>query len=144
MKKTTILLLFAFLLRCRKDKNSNITLNGPLTYCPANNTCTYNYYDQADLNGYSQLITGGDRVFIYKSVDSSLCDITARLYFKTSLSNNDFGLNGSQIAAGAAAYNLSCACCYIAYQSKPIGGEIKGKRTDASHWLVNATVILGN
>jgi len=28
--------------------------------------------------------------------------------------------------------------------TKPIGGEIKGKKTDADHWLINATVILGD
>jgi len=25
----------------------------------------------------------------------------------------------------------------------PIGGEIKGKRRDSNHWLINATIILG-
>ena len=144
MKKVTIFILFAILFSCRKDRNSNIAFTDIQTDCKKNSVCTYNYYEQANLNGYNQLVAGGDRVFIYKSVDSSACDITALLYFKTSMGNNDFDLNGSQIAAGQAAYSLSCACCYIAYQSKPISGEIKGKMIDASHWLINATVVLGN
>jgi len=140
--KATIIILCFILFSCNKD-NTQVTLNGNLTDCPENFACTYNYYDQADYTALNQLIPGGNRVFAYNSVDANLCNLTIQLYFKTSLSNNDFDINAAQIVAGQASYNTICACCDVILL-KPIGGEIKGKRTDASHWLINATVILGN
>jgi hypothetical protein len=42
------------------------------------------------------------------------------------------------------ANNLICPCCDYASILQPIGGEIKGKKTDSNHWLINATIIFGN
>ncbi|MDB5008924.1 MAG: hypothetical protein JWP45_3317, partial [Mucilaginibacter sp.] len=86
---------------------------------------------------------GNYRVFVYKSVNANSCDEIALLYFKTSISNDNFDINASEIANGqAVTYGSSCTCCEM-IAVKPIGGEIKGKRTDANHWLINATIILG-
>ncbi|HEY5327718.1 MAG TPA: hypothetical protein VIJ27_12015 [Mucilaginibacter sp.] len=142
--KGSILILFAVLLGCSKGNNINVTLNGALSNCPANYVCTYNYYDHAEVS-QNKLTTGGSRVFSYTSVDSSGCIDTKQLYFKTSLGNSDFDLKASQVAAGLAIYYESRSICMPAIEAtKPIGGEIKGKKTDADHWLINATVILGD
>ena len=54
-----------------------------------------------------------------------------------------FDLSGSQVVSAQVAFGQSCVCCdFVAVQ--PTGGEIKGQRTDASHWLVNAKVILSS
>ena len=83
-------------------------------------------------------------MFWYKSVNNNLCNAATEIYFKTSLSNNDFEINSNQIASGQlSGYVFSCACCDVLANVKPIGGEIKGKRTDATHWLINASVIIG-
>jgi hypothetical protein len=139
--KITILILCVIVFSCKKDKN--IVLNGTLTGCPINTTCSYNYYDNADFNTYSQLVSGHYRAFIYKSVNNNLCDATDVIFFKSSLNSNEFDITPNQIAAGQVDYYFSCACCDVLANIKPIGGEIKGKRTDATHWLINATVILG-
>lgn len=144
MKNTTIILfLCVILFSCHKSKDNNIQLSGNLTDCPTNTVCTYSYSDNADISGTGQLVPGGDRVFLYKNVNNSSCDISSQLNFKTSLSSNNFIITASQIAAGQAIYNQSCVCCDF-ISLKPIGGEIKGKRTDANNWLINATVILGD
>jgi hypothetical protein len=140
--KATIIILCFILFSCNKD-NTLVTLNGTLTDCPANFACTYFYYNQADFTSLNQVVPGGDMVFAYNSINANLCGLTNQLYFKTSTSNNDFDISASQIAGGQVNYNTICACCNVILL-KPIGGEIKGKRTDATHWLVNATVILGN
>ncbi|MDF2430659.1 MAG: hypothetical protein JWP44_290 [Mucilaginibacter sp.] len=143
--KLALLILSAVLLSCGKDhNNSNIVVTGILTDCPANTTCTYNYSDNADYTTSPlQTAHGNYRVFVYKSVNANSCDEIALLYFKTSLSNNNFDINASEIASGqTVTYGSSCTCCEM-IAVKPIGGEIKGKRTDASHWLINATIILG-
>jgi len=138
-----VLVLGIILLGCRKSRDSSVSLNGTLTNCPANTVCTYNYFDQAGISPTNQLVAGSDRVFWYKSVNSNLCNITNELHFKTSLKSNNFVINSNGIAAGLVTYNQSCICCNF-ISLKPIGGEIKGKRTDVNEWLINATVILGD
>jgi hypothetical protein len=69
--------------------------------------------------------------------------MTNELSFKTSLNSNSFVINSNVIAAGLVTYNQNCVCCNFILL-KPIGGEIKGKRTDVNQWLINATVILGD
>jgi hypothetical protein len=141
--KLTIFIFCIGLLACSKDKS--VTVNGNITGCPVNTTCTYNYFEQADFNTAYQLISGGFKVFSYKSVNNNLCDAATSLYFKTTMSSSDFVINSSQIKAGQiVAYGFSCACCdFLAYR-KPIGGEIKGTKTGTNSWLINATVIMGD
>jgi len=146
MKVKTIIFVFCTLLfGCRKDNALNVTLNGALTGCPANNTCTYIFYNNADFSPGNQPKAGNGRVFGYKSIISNFCGATSGLYFETSLSNNDFDITSDQIvSAQVVAYNIECPCCeYAVLTTKPIGGEIKGKRVNATSWLVNASVILG-
>ena len=138
-----VLFLGIILLGCGKSRDSSISLNGTLTNCPVNTLCTYNYFDHAGISATNQLVAGDDRVFWYKSVNSSLCNITNELSFKTSVNSNSFIINSNVIAAGLVTYNQSCVCCNLIFV-KPIGGEIKGKRTDVNQWLINATVILGD
>ena len=145
--KTTIFIICAVLLSCRKDNGPAIILNGTLSTCPTNSTCSYSYYESADFTGSSQPIRGGFRVFMY-SFNQNSCGPNALLSFKTSINNNYFDISSSQIAQGlVAGYTNGCPCCeyfaQVAYP-KPIGGEIKGKRLDATHWLINATVIMGS
>jgi hypothetical protein len=142
--KLSIIVLFVALLGCKKTANVNVGLTGALTDCAANSTCTYNYYDNANFTNWNQPVSGNYRVFWYKSVNSNLCDETSQFYFKTSMNNDDFDISSNQIVAGQVmAYDMACPCCDVAFATKPIGGEIKGKRTDATHWLVNATIIFG-
>jgi hypothetical protein len=145
--KTAVFLLCVTLFSCSKDNNP-ITLNGTLTNCPANATCTYNYYEAADFAGSNQLVRGNYRVFAYNSFEQNACGPNTLLYFKISLSNNYFDISSSQIAKGqVTSYIQDCPCCeYFApvIYAKPIGGEIRGKKTDSNHWLINASVILGS
>ena len=92
------------------------------------------------------MVNGNNRVFAYSSTNGNLCGPNAALYFKNSLSNSSFIINSSQIVAGdVMAYNFACPCCESAVlESIPVGGEIKAKKTDATHWLVNATIIFGD
>ncbi|CAN5125995.1 hypothetical protein BH09BAC6_BH09BAC6_14650 [soil metagenome] len=136
-----IILLSVVLLSCKKDK---IIVSAVLTDCPAGNTCTYNYYDNANFKGPQQLVAGSARVFYFNSVTNNSCGSSWQLYFKTALSNNDFVISKSQVAAGQALYNFSCPCCYIAYVPHAIGGEIKGKKTGSNQWLINATIIIAD
>lgn len=144
----SILVAFSMLSGCTKDKNKNpdIVLNGVLTNCQPNTNCTYDYYDNADVVNGGQPVQGKYRLFIYNSVNTNMCNATDRLYFKISMGNNSFDIGSSQIAAGQiiADENI-CPCCAIAasLSTKAIGGKIKGKRTDATHWLVNASVVIG-
>ncbi|BAU55447.1 hypothetical protein [Mucilaginibacter gotjawali] len=141
---STVLILSFILFSCKKGSNPQVTLNGTLTTCPTNSTCTYNYYNNADFKDWSKPVSGNSRVFWYKSVNNTICDAATEIYFKTALSNNDFDITSNQIAAGqVSGYVFSCACCDVLANVKPIGGEIKGKRTDATHWLINASVIIG-
>ena len=137
-------MLCVIALSCRKSSGPQVTLTGALTNCQGNSVCTYSYYEHAHFTGtFPQLAAGSDRVFAYKSADSSLCDYSILLDFETSLSDNDFDITASQIAAGHAIYAVSCPCCDFGYDPNAIGGEIKGKKIDDSHWLINATVIVG-
>jgi len=144
--KTTIIILCAVLLSCKKDRSSTV-LNGALTGCPTNSTCTYSYYDKADFTSTSPPAAGNFRVFAYKSISANACGPISEIYFKTNLSNNEFEINTSQIAAGEiVAYYDACPCCEYANfapSPKPIGGAIKAQRTDATRWLVNASIIFG-
>lgn len=145
--KTAIFLLCVTLFSCSKDNSPNVILNGTLTNCPANSTCAYNYYEGADFTGYNQLVQGNYRIFEYTSFGQKACGPNTLLYFKISLSNNYFDISSSQIAKGeVTAYTQNCPCCAYApvIFEKPIGGEIKGKKTDSNHWLVNASIIFGN
>jgi len=143
---TTILILCTVLLGCKKDKSSRV-LGGALTDCPANCTCTYNYYDNADFTSTSPPAAGNFRVFVYKSISANSCGPRSEIYFKTNLSNNEFEINAGQIAAGEiVAYYDACPCCEYANFApfpKPIGGAIKAQRTGATRWLVNASIIFG-
>ncbi len=141
MKTAAALLILCFIIwGCRKNGGPQVNLNGPLTVCNANYTCFYNYYDRAHVTGsYPQLQAGSSRVFVYKSVDSSVCDLTVQLSFETSLSDNTFVIDPSRLPAGA--FSTSCICCDFAYFPTTLSGEIKGKRTDNTHWLINATII---
>jgi len=144
--KVSLLLLLVTLFSCKKDKNNTITLNGKLTDCAANNTCTYKYYDNANFTsaGQVQVVPGSFRVFAYQSINSNVCSATREFYFKTSLSNSNIEISSNQIAAGQVqAYDLICPCCNSFILARPIGGEIKGQKTDANHWLINATIIFG-
>lgn len=138
-----ILFLGVILLGCRKSKDNGVPLSTVLTDCPVNTSCTYNYFDHAAISATNQLVAGGDRVFWYKSVNNTLCNMTNGFSFKTSLNSNSFVINSNGIATGLVAYNQSCVCCDF-ISLRPIGGEIKGKRTDVNQWLINATVILGD
>jgi|SRR6185437_35384 len=140
--KTILFILFALLFGCRKDKI--VVLNDNLTNCPANSACTYTYFDNADFKDWSKPVPGRYRVFWYKSTNKNLCDITTELYFKTSLSNDNFDITSAQIAGGKIlGNNLECICCDYSILAKPIGGEIKGTRSDGTHWLINASIIFG-
>ncbi|HEY4326029.1 MAG TPA: hypothetical protein VGN20_18710 [Mucilaginibacter sp.] len=144
---TTAVCLLFFLLSCSKDNSTNIELNGALTDCPANTNCTYSYYNSADFTASNQLVKGSFRVFAFKSGNSNSCGPSVQLYFKTALNSTILDISAKQIAAGqVTAYNMICPCCeyFAAIYSKPIGGEIKGKRTDSNHWLINASIIFGN
>jgi hypothetical protein len=144
-KAVTLFILVATLLGCSKDK-SNLTLSQPSNNsCPVNTTCSYIYYDNADFSNTFSVQTGQYRVFAYNSINNQGCGATASLYFKTSLSSNDFEITAAQIVAGQALiYGTACACCDVIADTKTIGGDIKGKKTGTNIWLINATVIRGN
>jgi len=142
--KSIIFILFGALLGCSKGNNMNVELNGPLTDCPSNSNCAYNYYDSADLTNETQLTAGKFRVFKYQSVNRNSCGATSQFYLKTSLSDNYFTIGPSQIAGGSiVAYDFTCPCCDLFVLAKPIGGEIKGRKTDAGRWLINASIVFG-
>jgi hypothetical protein len=142
--KAAIFIMCVILFSCRKGSNPQVTLTGALTDCPANTTCTYSYYDNADIQIWNHPVSGTHRVFEYQSFNANLCDATTGFYFKTSIFDTDFDITSNQIAEGqAVGYIFSCACCDIVANFHPIGGEIKGKKTDATHWLVNATIVMG-
>jgi hypothetical protein len=144
----TIFVLLLVLLSCKKNSSPNITLSTNLTNCPANSNCTYNYYDDADFGNAMPPVHGSFRVFSYQSGTLDGCGAISQFLFKTALNAVEFDINSNQIAAGQIVVGdqNSCPCCAtaIAIFVKPIGGEIKGKRTDATHWLVNASIIFGS
>ena len=142
----TLIILTILLFGC--SKSSNVTLNGKLTDCPANNTCTYDYYENADFTTIiNQTGTGGYRIFVYESDNKSVCDATISLNFKTAMSANEFTINADQIAAGQIVkYGFSCTCCdytLFSVNPQPIGGKIQGKKAGNDTWLINASIIMG-
>ena len=138
--KITTLIFCCLLLAC--SKKANLTFSETLTGCPANAVCTYNYTENTNSYNQNQLINGNYKVFTYNKIDTN--NINIQLFFKTSLSNNEFVINSAQIAAGNVAfYNVICISCNV-LPTRPVGGEIKGKKTDPTHWLINASVVLGN
>lgn len=83
-------------------------------------------------------------MFWYKTVNANICGATTSFFFKTNMGDTQFDITSSQIAAGDVfANDFICPCCDYAILFKPIGGEIKGQRTDATHWLINASIIFG-
>lgn len=148
--KQFILILFIFFLGCSKDKNPkdnpNVILNGTLTDCPANFSCTYNYYDYADFTNIKLPVQGNYRVFWYNSMRGSGCGVIIRFYFKIPLNSSSFEIGSGQLAEGQIeAQDFDCLCCGRATLStEPIGCEIKGKRIDATRWLVNASIVFGS
>jgi hypothetical protein len=147
MKNKTLLLILLFIaMGCKKNNNdSNVIVNGNLTGCPLNNSCSYSFYNNADFNlAVQPPVAGGNRVFLYKAINNNMCAAATSLYIKTASGNSSFDITSDQIAAGQLVnYGFSCACCDVLANIKPIGGEVKGKSTDNSHWLINATVIVG-
>src|SRR5665213_2665987 len=131
--KTNIGLLIAamLLLACHKDKSIVVDLN--LTECPANSSCVYNYYDRADFSTISPIGSGSNRVFLY-SRSNGVCGPSSQFYIKISPNYNDFNISLSQLASGQMiAYNNICPCCArAALLTQVIGGEIKGKRINAT------------
>lgn len=143
--KPFLVILFIFFLSCHKDNNPNVILNGTLTDCPANFSCTYNYYDYADFTNIKLPVQGKYRIFWYNSMNASGCGAMIRFYFKIPLNSSSFEIGSSQIAEGPiVAQDFDCLCCGRAVPlTEPIGGEIKGKRIDATRWLVNASIVFG-
>ena len=142
--KAAIIILCVIMFSCRKSSKPEITLTGTLSDCPANSTCTYNYFDNADFTNGNQPVAGSSCVFWYKTVNANMCGATTEFLFKTNMSDIEFDITSSQIAAGDVfANNFVCPCCDYDIAFKPIGGEIKGRRTDATHWLINASIIFG-
>ncbi len=140
--KTAILITAVTLWGCSKDNKQALSTN--LTDCPANFTCNYNYYDDADFTDFTQPVAGKYRVFWYKSIVNNSCGLSRQLYFKEALNSGYFEIDGSQIAAGqVVGYNFNCPCCDLFLYTQPIGGFIKGTKTDANIWLVNASIIFG-
>src|SRR5579872_7200187 len=140
-RKAAIFAVFIFMLGCRKD-SSNIVFSTTLTACPLNYTCTYNYYDQADVDSNGQLIKGSYRVFWYKTATTNVCAPYQQFYVKTSLAATGFMVTSAQIASGQiTAYDFKCPCCASAFLSKPISGVIKGKKIDLTHWLINGAIV---
>jgi len=143
MKSKIPFLALFILLSCSKG-GDNIVLNTNLTGCLINSTCTYNYYDNADLSTVNQPIAGNKRVFIYIDGVQSTCGPSKQLYFKRPINETDFDITSGQIVAGdVVAYNFTCPCCEVAYIGTVVGGEIKGKRISTNQWLVNASIIFG-
>jgi len=144
--KAILFIILIAAIGCKKGNNGgNVTLTGTLTGCPLHSSCTYSYYNNADFNLSVQPPVAGDKtVFIYKAIDNGLCNAETALYIKTTSGSNSFDITSDEIAAGQLVnYSFSCACCDVIANVKPISGEVKGKTADGSHWLINATVVLG-
>ncbi len=144
--KWAIFTLAVLTLACNKNNgnNPNVTLDGALTGCAEPASCTFNYYDNADIQNANQPVKGNSRVFWYKSVNADVCMAATEVFFKASLNASSFEITSDQIKAGGIVnYNFSCACCdYIL--AKVVGGDVKGKRISSDKWLINASVILGD
>src|ERR1700735_5585742 len=111
--KATIFLMFVILLGCKKGGNPNITLSTDLTNCPANSTCTYSYFDDADFVNGGPPVHGSFRVFSYHSVSLAVAGATSQFFFKTPIGDSEFDITSTQIAAGdISANDFTCPCCY--------------------------------
>jgi hypothetical protein len=140
--RITFAFLLMLLLGCSKNNNPNVVLSTELTGCPVNYTCTYNYYNNADLLNNFQPVAGHYRVFIYKAVNKSICDATSTLIFKTNMGSSSFDITASQIIANQlVTTGFSCICCDVIGNIKQSGGEIKGRQAGTGNWLINASVI---
>lgn len=142
--KVTILAFGVFLLGCHKDKP--IVLDTILTDCPANNTCTYSYFDNADFSEISTVGHGSYRVFTYSRNYNGTCGPVAQFYLKISLNSSDFAviLNQASMPQVVLATDDTCPCCGRANTLVPlIGGEIKGRQVSPTSWLLNARIIFG-
>jgi hypothetical protein len=142
--KVTTLIFAVLLLSCHKDKPT--VFDTILTNCPANNTCSYSYFDHADFSAISPVGRGAYRVFAYSRNYNSTCGRVAQFYLKISLNSSDFvvDLNQSSMPQLILATDDTCPCCGRANTLVPlIGGEIKGKRVSATTWLLNARIIFG-
>jgi len=130
---------------CKKGHGPDVVLNGKLTDCLPNSVCTYSYYNNADFStSNSKPFSGQSRVFLYSSVNNNICGMTTGLLFKAPENAESFEITSAQIASGQIVGTyVSCPCCDLFALSKPIGGQIMGEQKDATHWLVNATVIFG-
>ena len=139
-----ILAFGVLLLGCHKDKP--IMLDTILTDCPANNTCTYSYFDHADFSEISPVGQGVYRVFSYSRNYNSTCGPVAQFYLKISLNSADFTVNINQASQPQIilATDDSCPCCGRAPTLVPlIGGQVKGKRVGPTTWLLNARILFG-
>jgi hypothetical protein len=145
--KAAIFIVCIVAFGCNKDNSVNIALNGTLTTRPDNSVCSCSYFDNADFDFIhgGQPVRGNYRVFFFQSSNNNICGPTIRFYLKTSLSDTYFAINSTQLMRGqaATAYHNINLCSASAFFPEPIGGQIKGKRTDANHWLINATIVFG-
>lgn len=143
--RIVILAMTLTLVACKKGHGPDVVLTGKLTDCPANSVCSYNYYDHADFSTSNpKVFAGQNTVFSYSSVNNNICGLTTSLIFKAPEGLELFEITSNQIASGQIVGNyMSCPCCDDIVLFKPIGGEIKGERTDNTHWLINATVVFG-
>jgi hypothetical protein len=135
-------ILIVILFGCSKD---GLVMNGTITDCPINSTCSYLYHENADYTNVYALTTGQNRVFVYKSIDSAMCNAVTTMYFKADMSSNSFEITAKQITlAQVASANLVCTCCDIAPFINPIGGDIRGTKKNGTTWLINAEIIEGD
>jgi len=144
--KAIVFILFVILFGCRKDTGPNVVLNDALTDCPTSFSCNYSYYNNADFTNIKLPVQGNYRVFWYYSENAATCGPIIQFYFKIPMTTSSFEIASYQIVAGqAVAQDDDCPCCGRAIlATEAIGGEIKGKRTDATHWLINASVVFGS
>jgi len=134
-------ILIVLLFGCSKD---GLVMNGTITGCPINSTCSYQYYENADYTNLYTLKSGQNRVFVYKSVDSAICNALTSMYFKADMGSNSFEINAKQITlAQVASASLVCACCNTV-PFNPIGGDIRGTKKNSTAWLINAEIIEGD
>ena len=142
--RATLFILFVILLGCKKGSSPNTTLSTALTDCPSNFNCTYHYYNNADFVNAGDPVQGNFRLFSYQTGEGNSCGPNSKFYFKIAPGATNFDITSNQIAEGKIfAYFFNCPCCDFGMFDMPIGGEIKGERTDATHWLVNASIVFG-
>jgi hypothetical protein len=135
-------ILIVILFGCSKD---GLVMNGTITNCPNNSTCSYQYYENADYTNVYKLTSGQNRVFVYKSVDSAMCNALTSMYFKADMGSSSFEITAKQIIlAQVASASLICSCCNSVGYINPIGGDIRGAKKNSTAWLINAEIIEGD